>query len=83
MAINIKDPETDRLARELSALTGEPITDAVRAAIELRLAALRRQAALSSASDLDAIIDRGRVRPLLDPRRIDEILGYGDDGLPA
>jgi antitoxin VapB len=83
VAINIKDADTDRLARELAALTGEPITEAVRTAIELRLAALRRRAALSRASDLDAIVERGRARPMLDRRGVDEILGYGDDGLPA
>jgi antitoxin VapB len=83
VAINIKDPETDRLARELSALTGEPITEAVRAAIEQRLAGLRRRAALARASDLDAIVERGRARPTIDHRDDDEILGYGDDGLPG
>jgi hypothetical protein len=32
MALNIKDPETDRLAQRLSVLTGESITAAVEAA---------------------------------------------------
>lgn len=30
MAISLKDPETDRLAREVAALTGETLTEAVR-----------------------------------------------------
>jgi len=30
MAVSIKDPETDRLARELAAVTGEALTDAIR-----------------------------------------------------
>ena len=38
MALNIKDPDTDRLARELAAATGESITVATRQAIEERLA---------------------------------------------
>jgi antitoxin VapB len=83
VAINIKDPETDRLARELAALTDEPITDAVRTAIEQRLATLRRRAALTDSTDLDAIVARGRIRPTVDARPADEILGYVDDGLPA
>jgi antitoxin VapB len=33
VALNIKDAETDRLARELAAETGESITEAVRRAI--------------------------------------------------
>ena len=36
MAINVKDPATDALARELAALTGESLTTAVRRSIEER-----------------------------------------------
>jgi antitoxin VapB len=83
VAINIKDPETDRLARELAALTGEPNTHAVRSAIEDRLAQLRRRQTLGDSSDLGGIITRGRQRQLLDERDEAEILGYDADGLPA
>lgn len=82
MAINIEDPETDRLARELAALTGEPITLAVRSAIEDRLVQLRRRQTLADPSDLGGIITRGRQRQLLDERDEAEILGYDADGLP-
>src|ERR671922_23037 len=37
MALNIKDPETDRLARRLSMLTGESITMAVKTAVRERI----------------------------------------------
>src|SRR5689334_1304175 len=37
MAITLKDKETDRLAREVAALTGESLTDAVRNALAQRL----------------------------------------------
>lgn len=37
MALSIKDPETERLARDLARLTGENITTATRRAIEERL----------------------------------------------
>lgn len=83
MAINIKDDDTDRVARELAALTGEPITVAVREAIEARLALLRRREAAGSATDLGEIITRGRQRRVVDDRPEEEILGYGDDGLPT
>ncbi len=83
MAINIKDAETDRLARELAELTGQPITLAVRTAIEERLSVLRRREVAPSTLDLGAIINRGRQRQVLDDRTEIEILGYGDDGLPA
>ena len=38
MALSIKSPEADRLARELAEITGESITDAVIAAMRERLA---------------------------------------------
>jgi len=37
MSLNIKDPQTDRLVRELAATTGETITTAVATAVEERL----------------------------------------------
>lgn len=37
MALNIKDPEADRLARALAAQTGETITEAVIKALRERL----------------------------------------------
>lgn len=81
MALNIKDPETDRLARELAAETGESLTVAMRRAIEDRLRTVRR--ATPAADDLDEIIRRGRARQVLDDRPEADILGYGDDGMPA
>jgi len=48
MALSIKDPETERLARDLARLTGENITTATRRAIEERL----RRVAVIPASHL-------------------------------
>ncbi|HVL28535.1 MAG TPA: type II toxin-antitoxin system VapB family antitoxin [Acidimicrobiales bacterium] len=83
MALNIKDARTDRLARELAELTGQPITIAVREAIEAQLAALRRRRRVAPGADLSSIIVRGRARRTLDVGSEDEILGYGEHGLPA
>lgn len=83
MALNIKDPETDRLARELAAATGESITVAARRAIEERLERIRARAeADATRVDLGDLIERARSRPDLDLRAAEEILGYDDDGLP-
>ncbi len=83
MALNIKDPDTDRLARQLARLTGESLTTAVRTAMEERLARVQRaQGAGSRRASLQAYVDRGRVRSTLDPRTADEIVGYDADGLP-
>lgn len=84
MALNIKDPATDALARELAGQTGESITEAIRVAMAERLTRLRRRASVSARSaDLQRFIDRGRQRVTLDDRSADEILGYDEDGLPA
>lgn len=43
MALSIKTQEADRLARELSSLTGETMTDAVTKALRERLERLRTE----------------------------------------
>jgi antitoxin VapB len=84
VALNIKDPTTDRLVRDLAAATGETITVAVRIAIAERLARVQRQQhAAATSGVLDEILQRGRARACLDARREDEILGYGPDGFPV
>lgn len=86
MALNIKDPETDRLARELAAATGESITVAARRALEERLERVRHSQRASESDHrdvIDGIIARGRARPILDARPVDEILGYDENGLPS
>jgi antitoxin VapB len=80
MALNIKSARADRLARELSALTGESITEAVEASLEARLDAARRRRQRPVLTD---IVERVARLPVLDPRPVDEILGYDEDGLPA
>jgi antitoxin VapB len=83
MALSIKDPETERLARDLARRTGESITVATRTALEERLrrvAGARRRAILLD--DLAAIRRRCAALPVLDPRPADVIVGYDADGLP-
>lgn len=84
MALNIKDPETDRLARELAEATGETITVAARVALAERLARVRaRRNAAGQAAELDGIVQRGRARSRLDERAAEEVVGYGEHGLPV
>lgn len=84
MALSIKDPKTDRLAREVARRTGETITGAITRALEERLARLSRQRENRTLKrDIDAILDRIHALPTLDPRTPDEILGYDENGLPT
>lgn len=84
MALSIKNPEADRLARELARTTGENLTDAVLNALRERL---RRERARKSAATLrDDLMEIGRrcaALPELDDRSAEEILGYDENGLPT
>ena len=83
MALSIKHPEADRLARELARQTGESLTDAVVVALRERLAReRRRKRGPRLAEELEAIAARCAALPVLDGRAVDEILGYDDHGLP-
>jgi len=84
VALSLKDPRTDRLARQVARLTGESLTDAVRIALSERLARerLKRARPANLADELEAVARRVAALPVLDPRPPDEILGYDDHGLP-
>ncbi|PJR12770.1 type II toxin-antitoxin system VapB family antitoxin [Sinorhizobium meliloti] len=84
MALSIKDPETERLAKALAEKTGETITMATRRALEERL---RR---LANAGNRDVLLEelaasrrRWAKLPVVDNRSADEILGYNENGLPS
>jgi antitoxin VapB len=84
VALSIKDPEADRLARALTARTGETLTQAVIVALRERLA--REQGKVRSTSlreDLAEIRLRCAALPVRDARSADEILGYDQHGLPV
>ena len=84
MALNIRNPETERLAEALAKLTGETKTEAVTRALRDRLARLRRErAGRRLADELDEIARHCARLPVRDPRTPDEILGYGEHGLPS
>lgn len=82
MALNIKDPETDKLARQLATATGESVTIAVRNALREKIDRLPKRAANSRFDELMAIGRRFAALKDVDPRSADEILGYDKDGLP-
>lgn len=84
MALNIKDPHTDRLARELAQLTGESITVAVGTALKERLERLSgRVPSAKRAKEMTRIAEESAALPVLDSRTDDDILGYDQDGLPG
>lgn len=85
MSINIKNKEAERLLSEIKARTGKGTTD-------LLLDLLRREKArldegfereIADALESARILrENWNKRPLVDPRPIDEILDYDENGLP-
>ena len=82
MALSIKDPEADRLAREIAKATGETLTAAIVQSLRERLLRVKRARGPKLADALLDIGDRCSRLPMLDGRKPDEILGYDDHGLP-
>lgn len=89
MALNIKDPQTERLAAEVAAMTGESKTGAIRQALRER----RDRLLLGQAGDryqrMVEALERdvwSRLPPgvrgvPISQEEQDEILGYGPDGV--
>jgi antitoxin VapB len=83
MALNIKDPHTHALARELAQVTGESISQAVSLAIQERLRRMRARHETPGhtlVNVLDEIALRCAALPDLDTRSAEEILGYNEEG---
>jgi antitoxin VapB len=85
LALNIRDPEVHRLARAVADATGETMTEAVRNALVERLKRVgevpeaERQRRLAA---LRALQRRFAELPVEDPRPLEEILAYDENGLP-
>jgi antitoxin VapB len=81
--LSLKDPETDRLARALTSLTGETLTDAVRKALGERLERelLRRGETMALVDRLLQIGEHCASLPDRDTRSPDELIGYDEMGM--
>jgi antitoxin VapB len=82
MAISIKDPETDRLARALAAATGESLTAAIRRALQDRLEREAQRSRHGIGVEVRRIQERLAKLPVLDTRSPEEIVGYDEHGVP-
>jgi antitoxin VapB len=83
MALSIKDPVTEQLARDLAQRTGENITTATRRALEERLHRVsgghKQRLLLDSLAEIRR---RWAAMPEIDQRSPDEIIDYDENGLP-
>lgn len=83
MALSVKDPEADRLAREVASRAGETLTTAIIVALRERLARMKtRPRRWPLRDELREIGRRCASLPTLDDRTADEILGYDKHGVP-
>ncbi|MBB1158526.1 MULTISPECIES: type II toxin-antitoxin system VapB family antitoxin [Amycolatopsis] len=90
MALNIKDPETERLAAEVAELTGTTKTGAVRDSLRImRDRLLAQRSAEQNADDFVRFLQdeiwpqvsaENRGKPVSKAER-EEILGYGPGGV--
>lgn len=84
MALSIKDPEADRLARELAARTGETLTQAIVVALRERLARQTGRAkGIPLSEELAAIRRRCATLPVIDTAFADAVIDYDEHGLPT
>ncbi len=82
--MNIASSKVDELARRLARLTGEDLETALERAIEERLSRVAIAAAPTGRRvALQRFFDRVSPMPVIDTRSVDEIIGYGPDGLPS
>jgi antitoxin VapB len=90
MAMNIKDPETERLAAEVAELTGDTKTGAVREALRIRRDQLvKRETAQERLKRMRRVLE-DEIWPLIPPEELgkpipkeewEEILGFGPGGV--
>ncbi len=84
MALSIRNPKAEKLARELAYESGENITQAITNALEERLERLRgRRTATDMTEEILKISKRCSSISDKDQRTPDAILGYDSSGVPA
>lgn len=90
MALNIKDPETEKLAAEVAAITGESKTRAVKVALQerrqrLAVRVVRRDRAVELrrflAEEVWPEVPRKVLGKRVTRREREAILGYGPEGV--
>jgi antitoxin VapB len=81
--MNIASSRVDELAQRLDRPTGEDVETALARAIEERLSRVEASAPADRQAAMRKFFDRLSNMPVKDPGPIDEIVGYGPDGLPS
>ena len=81
MAISIRNPIAEKLAREVANESGESLTQSIIHSLEERLEKLRgRREPQNLLQEIIEIGNRCAALPDIDQRTSDEILGYNENG---
>ena len=84
MALSIRNPRVEELARALAAERGQSMTEAILDALEAMLAERKGPSRLERDRELiEGTRDRLAALPDRDLRKPEEILGYDEAGLPG
>ena len=81
--MNIRSAKVDELVQRLARLTGEDVETALERAIEERLSLVAPPAPADRKAAMDLFFERVSHMHVLDPRPVDEIVGYDGCGLPS
>jgi antitoxin VapB len=81
--MNIASPKLDELARRLARLTGEDVGTALERALEERLSRVAKSGPLDRKVAMRRFFDLVSKMPIRDHRSVEEIIGFGADGLPS
>ena len=81
--MNIRPAKVHQLAQRLARLTGEDVETALERAIEERLSPIIPPAPADRKAAMGAFFERVSRMRVLDPRPVDEIVGYDGRGLPS
>lgn len=83
MPLSIKNAATEQLARQVAEEAGESLTEAIQKSLEERWERLkRRRRGHILEGQIEDLLRRVDALPTLDSRPEDEILGYGENGIP-
>jgi antitoxin VapB len=81
--MNIASTKVDELARRLVRLTGEDVETALARALEERISRIAPAVPKDREAALNTFFDAVSKMPVKDDRPIDDIIGYGPEGLPS
>jgi antitoxin VapB len=81
MALSIRNEQAERLAREISRMTGHNLTSTIINALEEKLERIKGSRKIDDGlEDIMAISRRCSALPDIDSRSSDQILGYDEHG---